>query len=130
MSEAIYRRQLLGIEAVPPHDELVQGYGGMSQISDIVISQAGEYKRGLLLMSSSNEFIPATADGMSSATELCILVDDVTVSDGEAAKTAGYFGGEFKASCIRLAYETEDDDHDELLLAIAPVLRQHGIYTR
>lgn len=122
----LYRENLVGITEVPAPDNLVQG---TARISEVKLSVAGSYKRGELLMSSgSNEFITATNGGLASAVEICILCRDCEVPESSTIFTAGYFAGTFSADSIVLSYETEANDHAELLSEIITTLRRRNIF--
>lgn len=118
-------RSLAEILQIPAPDDLITG---AFKSDTIVLATAGEYKRGMLLMSSGSGFVKATAAGIASASELCILSDTLTVAEGEAAPASAYFAGTFNGERIILPYETENDDHSELLEAARPALRPHGIF--
>ena len=80
------------------------------------------------MSTSAGTFTPATAEGVSSADELCILCDDVLLlEEGQTAKTEGYFSGTFKASEVILTYETESDSHSELMEAVRAPMRKHNL---
>ena len=80
------------------------------------------------MSTSAGTFTPATAEGVSSADELCILCDDVLqLEEGQTAKTEAYFSGTFKASEVILTYETENDSHAELIEAVRASMRKHNL---
>ncbi len=118
-----YERKLIESGGVMVRDELI---AGIFKGCPIKISQAGEYKRGLLMMENNGEYIPATAAGTKNK-NCIILADDLTLVSGEYAEAAGYYFGRFKADKIILAYETENDSHDELIDAIRINLRMQHI---
>ena len=122
----LYRTKLVGITEIPAPDSLVQG---TARISEIKLSVAGSYKRGELLLSmGENEFLPATAAGLASAIEICILCKNEEVPASSTVFTAGYFMGTFDADSVILSYETEADVHAELMAEIATTLRRRNLY--
>ena len=126
-SEAtIYAEKLCETVDVPEPNNLIQG---SCIAADIRLLTAGEYKCGELLMSSgNNEFVTATAAGVASAAELCLLTRDIEIPEGSVAIVCGYFEGTFSASSVVLSYETEENNHDTLIEAIRLPLRVKGIY--
>ena len=122
----IYREKLGEIVDVPAPDDLVQG---ATMTSEIKISTAGTYKRGELLISTGdNEFQTALPSNLQTAKEICILTRDCEVAEGNDYWTAGYFTGTFNGSAIVLSYETENDDHAELIAEVKVALRRCAIY--
>lgn len=121
-----YFRKVSDIINVPAPDDLAQRD---CKSDTIIISTPGNYPRGTLLMSSDGTFIPATAEGLSAADDICILADNLSlVEDDGQALVAAYFSGVFNPDLIILPYELEDDNHYALLEVIAPILRQHCIF--
>ena len=121
-----YRAKYTQVMQVPAPDELISGWYTVSYIK---LAGTGDILRGTLLMSTSaGTFTPATAEGVSSADELCILCDDVLqLEEGQTAKTEAYFSGTFKASEVILTYETENDSHAELIEAVRASMRKHNL---
>lgn len=124
-STTYHFRSLAEILQIPAPDDLITG---VFKSDTIILATAGEYKRGMLLMSSGSGFVKATSAGIASAGELCVLSDTLEVPDGEAAPASAYFAGTFNSERIILPYEEEGDDHAELLDAIRADLRKHGIF--
>ena len=122
-----YRRTLHQIYETCRPDELVQGWVTQDMI-ELVAS--GEHKRGELLMSGENGFIPATSAGLGSAEEICILAATRDIPEGQKAAVYAYFSGTFKASSVILPYETEEDDHEEQIELVRETLRQHKIFVK
>lgn len=119
--EAKYTRELAESYEEYTPDDLVQGD---VKAADIILSGAGEYKRGQLLMSDSDGyFIPATSGGMVTANELCILCEDVTF-ETDYAETFGYFEGEFNRNRIILP------EGESMTVAVAGIMRRHKLYVR
>lgn len=118
-------RSLAEILQIPAPDDLITGVFKSDFIS---LTTAGDYQRGMLLMSSGSGFVKATEAGIASANELCVLSDTLTVPDGEAAPASAYFSGTFNGERVILPYETDSDDHAELLDAIRAALRKHSIF--
>ena len=128
MSEATeYKVQLVQSEDIPAPDDLVQGDDYHAEV--ISLAAEGEFSRGTLLMAGEAGFVAATAAGLASAAEFCILCDDVTVPSDSYVNTAGYFKGTFNGKAIILPYEQDSDNHDTLLEAVKPYLRKQGIFT-
>ncbi len=122
-----YRRTLHQIYETAAPDELVQDW----VTQDVVeITASGTHKRGLLLMSSGNGFIPATSEGLASAGELCILCSDRDIPEGKKAVSYAYFTGTFKGSSIILGWETKNDDHEALIDEIRGTLRKQKILVK
>lgn len=121
-------QKLSDIEDIPAPDDLVVGTGAQSDI--IEITEPGDFKRGTLMMSAGGgEFVPVTSSAsISSALELCILGEDYEVAEGEIGESWGYFAGRFNGTRLILPYETEGDDHAELVRAIKPGLRKQPIF--
>ena len=124
MSE--YVQKLYEVEEECRADELVAGVLTLADIGRVKIAGPVCLKRGTLLMSSGEVFVPASAC-VASADEVSILAEDVDLLEGEEFKFAGYFGGVFKGSAVILPYETEDDDHEALLGELEVKLRQQKI---
>ena len=118
-------RSLAEILQIPAPDDLITG---VFKADTIVLATAGEYKRGMLLMSSGSGFVKATASGLASANEICILSDNAEIPDGEAAPVSAYFSGTFNGERVILPWEQEGDTHAELLESIRPVLRRQNIF--
>ena len=122
----IYYEKKSEVIEVPAADDLVQG---RAIPSGIKLSIGGKYSRGELLMSNGdNEFMTATATGLASAQEVCILCSDCEIPDGMTYFTAGYFSGHFNGDRVILSYETEADDHAELMDAVKVSLRRRALY--
>ena len=123
-TSTLYERKLCESTGIQTRDELIAGTFSGFPIS---ITQAGEYKRGLLMIEgSNNDFVPATAAGTKNK-DCMILADDITLNAGETALTVGYYEGTFKADKVILAYETENDSQEALIDAIRNNLRTHRI---
>mgnify|MGYP006916037535 CR=1 FL=1 len=123
---------LWSAEEIPEPDNLGEGEGY------IIKMWYGEFRRGLLMMSGPEGFfIPATRSGVMDAEELCVLAEDMGVeldektldSDEvqEYTTAIAYFRGKLNGNAIIFSYETEDDDHDELLAELADKFRKQGL---
>lgn len=124
MSEYIV--DLVSSEPIHAPDELLCGD---YEANEIKLATAGDYSRGMVLIYDSGEYKkPAAAAGITGATEVCILCDDVTVPSGDYVIRSGYFKGRFNGKSVILAYEQDSDNHDTLLEAIRQKLRLQGIY--
>lgn len=120
--------KLIEVADIPASDDLIVGDVRRVDINLVKLAAEGTYKRGLLLMSSSDgSFVSATKDGAASATELAILADDIEIGENEYMNVHAYFGGMFKAKAVILDYETETDSHEALLEALTSKLRQQKI---
>ena len=62
---------------VPPPDNLIAGNYGALYTDTVKLTAAGEYKRGMLMMSGNDGYVSSTKAGVSTAGSLCILTDDV-----------------------------------------------------
>ncbi len=123
-----YREKLTEIMQVPAPDDLIHGWYTAAKI---LLTGPAELKRGTLMMTSGgNVFAPATSAGLSSAEELCILCDDAEIPEGESGVSNGYFSGEFLGTMVILPYETEADNHSELIETIKPTLRKHRLLVK
>ncbi len=123
--------QLIKTEGtVPPPDNLIAGDKGAVFIDLIKIATAGTFKRGMLLMSSSNGYVASTQAGLATATGICILCDDITIGDTEYAEVPAYFEGEFNDARVIFPFEGEDDEHDTLVEAVREILRKNKIFLR
>ena len=119
-----YYRKCTEITEIPAPDDLVQG---SYQYDVVTLGTQGDYQRGMLMMSSADGFIPATSEGIAGADEVCILAENLSFTDGTASAGA-LFAGKFNPNRIILSYETEDDNHSELMEAIRSSLRLHNIF--
>lgn len=129
----IYRTKFHQVYDIPKHDELVQGEVTRDHIR--LNPGAKELARGMLLMLNGDSFEPATATGAASSSELCICASDYTsesveTEEGSIYLVWAYFSGTFKGSSIILPYETEEDDHDELIEVLRPALRKQNIFVQ
>lgn len=115
---------------VPPPDDLIAGSEGAVYTDIVKISDAGEFKRGTLMMSGNDGYILATQLGLAAANGICILAEDVTVGENQYAETPAYFEGEFNDARIILPFEGESDEHDELIESIREPLRKSKIFIR
>ena len=124
--------ELVKTEAIiPAPDSLIAGPNGIKYVDTEMIKTAGEFKRGTLFMSTSGgEFAPVTKAGLSTAKELAILCDDITVGENEMVCAALYFGGDFNGARVILPWETEESDHDAEIEEVKPYLRAQGIFLR
>ena len=113
-----------------PPDDLIAGNLGAVYTDVIKLSAKGDFKRGTLLMASSDGYIAATQAGLANAAGICILCDDISVGDNEFAEVYAYFEGEFNDERVILPFEGEEDDHSALIEAIREVLRKNKIFLR
>ena len=116
-----YKMQLCETEEIPAWDDLCIG---SCVCGEILVSGTGEYHRGEILMSSGNNvFTKATVSGIASASEVCVLSDDLEIEEDASVVSAGYFLGVYNAKRIRIGEEfIEWED--------MPALRAKGIYVR
>ena len=117
-------------EPVPPLDELIAGNKGAIHIDIIKLSAAGTFKRGTILMASSDGYVASTQAGLATAAGICILCDDITIGENEFAEVPTYFEGDFNDARVILPFEGEDDDHDTLIETIREPLRKSKIFLR
>ena len=115
---------------VPPPDDLIAGSKGAVYTDIVKILDAGEFKRGTLMMSGNDGYILATQSGLATANGICILAEDVIVGENQYAETPAYFEGEFNDARIILPFEGESDEHDELIESIREPLRKSKIFIR
>ncbi len=130
-------KTLWSAEETTEPDNLGEGDGYV-----IKIYTPCEFKRGLLMMSGPEGFfIPATRAGALEAEELCVLADDLgydtteTNIEGENeteiseyTSAIAYFEGRLNGDAIILKYETEDDDHEELLAELSEKFRKQRLH--
>ena len=117
-------------EPVPPLDELIAGNKGAIHIDIIKLSGTGTFKRGTILMASSDGYVASTQAGLATAAGICILCDDITIGENEFAEVPTYFEGDFNDARVILPFEGEDDDHDTLIETIREPLRKSKIFLR
>lgn len=125
---AIVSKQLVEQTFDYEPNELISGSESGFGMYEVRLNTPGEYERGELLMLSGEQYVKATSEGVSSALSLVILCDDVTIGENEYAEEWAYSSGRFLGSKIKLAYETENDSHEELIEALKPVLMRMKIY--
>ena len=125
--DTYYHRTLHQIYETVRPDDLVQGWVTQDMIT---IAASGDLKRGTLLMTGEGGFVPATAAGLSTADELCILSSSRDIPEGKHSISYAYFSGTFSAECLILPYETDDDDHAALVEAAREALRTHKIFVK
>lgn len=123
--------QLFRIEGtIPPPDDLIAGSKGAVYTDIVKVSAAGEFKRGTLMMTGTDGYIPSTQAGLSTANGICILSETITVGENEYAETPAYFEGEFNDARIIFPFEGENDDHEALVESVRDVLRSAKIFLR
>lgn len=115
---------------VPPPDDLIAGSKGAVYTDIVKVAVAGTFKRGTLMMSSADSYIPSTQAGLATASGICILSEDITIGENEYTETPAYFEGEFNDARIILPFEGDSDDHDELIETIREPLRKSKIFIR
>lgn len=124
-------------EEIPEPDNL----GGDMSKAYVVKMWTGSFKRGLLIIPGpEGYFIPATKSGVMDATEFGILSEEVgpeidvkEIEEGnfdEYTTAIAFFGGEINGAGIILPYETEEDNHEELLAELADKFRKQGLNVR
>ena len=123
----IYRQTLHQIYETCRPDELVQGWITQDMI---VLAVSGTHKRGELLMTGAGGFVPATAEGLASAKEVCILTSDREIPEGMTSTVYGYFSGTFKADSVIFPWETESDNHGEQVELVRETLRERKIFLK
>lgn len=116
--------------AVPAPDMLLVGPKGAVHTDVVKVSAEGTFQRGVLLMSGSDGYVPATKAGLSTAGNFAILADDVTVGENEYAETAAYFEGDFNEDAVILPWVGENDDRAVELEAAREPLRKAKIFLR
>lgn len=117
---------------VPAPDMLIVGSADSSWTDVLRVVSEGALKRGTLLMSmaGSDDFSLCTAAGLSSAQVFAVLAEPVAIGENEYADAAGYLAGEFNADLVIFPWETEDDNHDDLVELARSALRTSGILLR
>ena len=122
-NDTFYRQKFTHIQEIPPADDLI---GGWYTASPITLNAEGELQRGTLLMTTDGEtFTPASEAGVASAQELAILCADVDTENNPITTTA-YFSGTLSGLRVILPYETEEDNHEELVEALRVKFRRQG----
>jgi hypothetical protein len=124
--------------AVPAPDMLCVGPKGAHH-TDIVrlltdSTDDVEIKRGTLLMSGTvateSGYVVATEAGLATDVAFVILADDVTMNSGQHADIAAYFEGDFDENAVIFTWETDNDDHAEIVEAAREPLRKQKIFLR
>ncbi len=123
--------QLFRIEGtVPPPDDLIAGSKGAVYTDIAKVAVAGEFKRGTLMMAGADGYVPSTQAGLATAGGICILSEDIAISENEYTETPAYFEGEFNDARVIFPFEGDDDDHDALVEAVREPLRRAKIFLR
>ena len=125
---AEYQEKLYDSEIIPGPDDLVAGASAFT--GKISVKAAGEYTRGEIMMRSGSEFVKGTAEGLSSASELCILCKNMTLIDGVTAEVYGYFMGAYNTKRVKLNGELLTDYTEEEIASVIEALRKHKIVMR
>ena len=115
---------------VPAPDMLLVGPKGAVHTDIVKVAAEGAFQRGTLLMLGADGYIPATKAGLSSASGFAILADEVTVGENEYAEMAAYFEGDFNEEAVIFPWETDSDDHAEIVEAAREPLRAKKIFLR
>ena len=123
-----YYEELYSSEEVPAPDDLIGGKFGLGAVSVVSIGSAGEYSRGEILMTGTGGFMKATVEGLSTAKEVCVLCDDVTLGDGETADRPAYFMGQFNMRRVKIGGQLLKEYTAQEQVAIIALLRQHKIF--
>lgn len=120
------------VAEVPQPDMLSVGSGGVEHADVVKIATQGEFKRGTVLMNAagSDEFAPCTAAGLNTADMFAILSENVNIGENEYADVVVYISGEFNENLVIFPWETEDDNHDEIVETARHALRKSGILLR
>lgn len=118
----MYKRKLVEVEELSAPDNLIFKEG----FTDVItVTGTGEYKRGTLMMSGSDgHFTQATASGLKTAGELCVLLEDIELGEDMLALTIGAFETVFSRRRMILPEGVHFDD--ETIAA----LRQKSIFVR
>ncbi len=103
----------------------------------VVKLYTGNFKRGMLIIPGPEGFfIPASRSGVMDADEFGVLAEDLGLeidptvegSEVEEYTTAiAYFSGQLNGDAIIFPYETDEDNHDELLSELADKFRKQGL---
>lgn len=114
-----YKATMVQVEEIPANDDLVSSL----DVRADKVSIAGEAKlvRGQVIMSGTEGFAAATAEGIAGAGEVCILAEDVEIPAGSVGEAGAYFAGVFNPSRLVL---WEDADIE----AVRATLRKHNIF--
>lgn len=116
--------------AVPPPDNLIATPGGAVHIDLVKFATQGEFKRGTLLMAGADGYVPATQAGLTTASNFCILCDNIEIGENAYIETAAYFDGDFHGEKVIFPFETENDDHDAIIELAREPLRKCKIFLR
>lgn len=120
------RREFSSSEEIPEPNALLMG---LNQSSPIKINGPADLVRGELLMSDDNgDFVTATKSGITTAKEICIMAEDVLISDNEYLETVGVFSGAFNKNALVFSWEDENSNHDDEIKEVRAILRQHRIF--
>lgn len=125
---AEYQEKLYDVEAIPAPDDLIAGASAFT--GKIAVTQTGDYKRGEILMRSGSEFVHGTVDGVTSASELCILCRNMTLTEGTRAEVYGYFMGAYNTKRVSLNGELLTDYDESEIETVTEALRKQKIFLR
>lgn len=120
------RREFSSSEEIPEPNALLMG---LNQSSTIKINGPADLVRGELLMSDDDgNFITATKTGITTAKEICILAEDILISDEQYTETVGVFSGAVNKNALVFSWEDENSNHDDEIKEVRAILRQHRIF--
>ena len=125
---------------VPPPDMLCVGPKGTfhTDIVHLITAADADLKRGTLIMTGTTGsgdtaetgFVPATEAGLGTNATFAILADPITLASTENTDIAAYFEGDFNENAVIFPWETESDDHADIVEAARGVLRRQKIFLR
>lgn len=129
---------------IPAPDMLCVGPKGVhhTDIVKLMVKADAAVKRGTLLAlgtitsgegeSATTEaaYIPALAADLDKGTTFVILADDAELEVGQYIEIAAYFEGDFNENAVIFAWETEEDDHAEIVETAREPLRRQKIFLR
>lgn len=126
MSET-YRERLYDVEEVKVSDSLIAGL----IVTEPVKLNAGEYKRGEILISSGEYFVKASDPStLTSAGEICVLCRDITIPEGHETTANAYIFGMLNRNELILngspLMEYESSEIDTVIAA----MRKHKLFVR
>lgn len=115
---------------VPAPDMLLVGPKGAVHTDIVKVAAEGNFQRGTLLMAGADGYVPATAADLPTAVDFAILADDATIGADEYAEVPAYFEGDFNEDAVIFLWETDSNNHAEIVEAAREPLRAKKIFLR
>lgn len=122
-----YQRRIYDTEDIREPDSLIAG----TTAAGTVKLNAGEYKRGEILISAGDYFVKASdPSALKTAEGICVLARDITIPEGSESSEIGYFMGMLNHNELILndSAVTEYDVMEQVTINNA--LRKHKLFVR